>query len=193
MRSPLKAVFVFLFLSLLIIRPTPSYAWHGHDHGYIGINLGVWPGGYYGHPYYGPYYGSYYDPYYAPGYVLVSSAPTYQPVLINGVTYYVNNGVYYIYTAYGYQAVTPPATVSEPVVVSPPVVASQPAVNQGAVTMPTPQAPVIEDSVTVNIPNDRGGYTAVILKQSGKGFLGPQGEFYAEFPKVSQLKLMYGK
>lgn len=196
MRSSLKAVFIFLFLSLLIIRPTPSYAWHGHEHGYVGINLGVWPGGYYG-PYYGPYYG---DPYYAaPGYVLVSPSTSYQPVVVNGVTYYVNNGVYYIYTAYGYQAVTPPVVASQPVVVSPPVVASQPVVTsqgvviQSAVTVPTPAAADIEDTITVNVPNDKGGYTAVILKPSGKGFVGPQGEFYPEFPKVSQLKLMYGK
>ena len=184
MRSPLKVVFVFLFLSLFIIRPTPSYAW-GHDHGYVSVHLGVWPG-YYG-SYYGPYYGSYYDPYYAPGYVLVSPSTSYQPVVINGVTYYVNNGVYYIYTAYGYQAVTPPATVSQP------VVASQPVVTQSAVTPPTPAPADIEDMITVNVPNARGGYTAVILKPSGKGFVGPQGEFYTEFPKVSQLKLMYGK
>jgi len=187
MRSSLKAVFIFLFLSLLIIRPTPSYAWHGHEHGYIGVHLGVWPGEYYG-PYYGPYYGHYYDPYYAaPGYVLVSPSSSYQPVVINGVTYYVNNGVYYIYTAYGYQAVTPPVVASQPVVVS------QSVVTQNAATVPTPSAADIEDTVTVNVPNDKGGYTAVVLKPSGKGFVGPQGEFYAEFPKVSQLKLMYGK
>lgn len=50
-----------------------------------------------------------------------------------------------------------------------------------------------EDSFSVNIPNSKGGYTAVTLKASGKGFIGPQGEFYFEFPKVSQLKAMYGK
>jgi hypothetical protein len=188
MRSSLKVVFVFLFLSLLVMRPTPSYAWHGHDHGYIGVNLGVWPG-YYG---YGPYYGSYYDPYYypAPSYV-VAASPSYQPVVVNGVTYYVNNGVYYIYTAYGYQAVTPPAAVSQPVVVSQPAAVAQTVVTQPALIAPAPMD--AEESVTVNVPNDKGGYTAVVLKPSGKGFVGPQGEFYAEFPKVSQLKLMYGK
>ena len=49
------------------------------------------------------------------------------------------------------------------------------------------------DQFTVNIPNDHGGYTAVVIKRSGNGFIGPQGEFYPEFPKVSQLKIMYGK
>jgi len=46
---------------------------------------------------------------------------------------------------------------------------------------------------TVNVPNTHGGFTAVIIKRSGNGFTGPQGEFYTTFPKVSQLKVMYGK
>ncbi|MBF0504318.1 MAG: hypothetical protein HQL14_04350 [Candidatus Omnitrophica bacterium] len=190
MKNSFKAVFVLLFLSLLIVKPTPSYAWHGHDHEhtYIGVNFGLWPGGYYDH---------YYDPYYvrpySPDYVVVSPSPSYQPVVINGVTYYVNNGAYYIYTAYGYQAVTPPVVASQPVVVSGPVTTVSPVVTQPAVTLPAPVAADTGDTVSVNVPNDKGGYTAVVLKQSGKGFVGPQGEFYSEFPKVSQLKLMYGK
>ena len=50
-----------------------------------------------------------------------------------------------------------------------------------------------QDIFTVNIPNTRGGYTPVALKRSGSGFIGPQGEYYTEFPKVEQLKVMYGK
>ena len=46
---------------------------------------------------------------------------------------------------------------------------------------------------TVNIPNAVGGHTPVKLKKSGDGFIGPQGEYYSEFPSVEQLKLMYGK
>ncbi len=47
---------------------------------------------------------------------------------------------------------------------------------------------------TVNIPNEKtGGYTEVTLKRTDKGFLGPQGEFYPDFPKVAQLKAMYVK
>ena len=59
------------------------------------------------------------------------------------------------------------------------------------------QMPVVpafsQNEFTVNIPNDHRGYTAVVIKRSGNGFVGPQGEYYPEFPKVSQLKLMYGK
>ena len=50
-----------------------------------------------------------------------------------------------------------------------------------------------QDEFTVNIPNSQGGYTAVKIKRSGNGFTGPQGEFYAEFPKVEQLRAMYVK
>lgn len=185
MKITLKIAFVILFFSLLIMKPTPSYAyWHDgwRGHGYVGINLGVWPGSYYaGYPYYGyPYYA---DPYYYPSPVVVSSS-SYQPVLVNGVTYYVNNGVYYIYTQYGYQAVATPVGGSAPAV--------QPATVTATVTA-MPASISSEDSYTVNIPNDKGGYNAVLLKRSGNGFVGPQGEFYSDFPKVSQLKVMYGK
>ncbi len=50
-----------------------------------------------------------------------------------------------------------------------------------------------DGSYTVNIPNGQGGYTPVIIKKAGNGFVGPQGEYYSEFPKVSQLQAMYLK
>ncbi len=175
MKVTLKIALVFLALSLLIIPPTTSYAyWHRHGYGYVSI--GVWPGPYYYDPYYSPYYT---DPYYYPSYTVVASS-SYQPVVVNGVTYYVNNGVYYIYTQYGYQAVATPAGVSAPVI-------------QAASVTPVPVSADTGDSFTINIPNDKGGYTAVVLKKSGNGFIGPQGEFYSAFPTVSQLQAMYGK
>jgi hypothetical protein len=177
MKNILKILIVFMFLGFLVVKPTPSYAWHHRD--YIGVNFGVWPGYYYGNPYYYdyPYYPAAYYP--TPAYVVAASS-TYQPVVVNGVTYYLNNGVYYIYTQYGYQAVATPAGV------------------QGSVAQPTmvtaASASVdTEDTFTINIPNDKGGYNAVVLKRSGKGYIGPQGEFYADFPKVAQLQAMYGK
>jgi len=112
--------------------------------------------------------------------VVASPSTSYQPVIVNGVTYYVNNGAYYIYTQYGYQAVAAPVAAPGPVVVQSVGTTSVPAAGMG-------------DSITVNIPNNKGGYNAVVLKPSGKGYVGPQGEFYSEFPKVSQLQLMYGK
>ena len=47
-------------------------------------------------------------------------------------------------------------------------------------------------SFEINIPNKNGGYTTVILKRSGGGFTGPQGEYYEEFPKVDKLQVIYG-
>ncbi len=120
MKNTLKIAVFFLFLSIFVFKPTSSFAyWHDHDRGYVGVHLGVWPGSYYyGSPYYNPYYA---DPYYYPTYptypaYAVVSPSSYQPVVVNGVTYYVNNGVYYIYTQYGYQAVATPAGVSAPVI-----------------------------------------------------------------------------
>ncbi|HPS20492.1 MAG TPA: hypothetical protein PKY78_05850 [Candidatus Omnitrophota bacterium] len=51
----------------------------------------------------------------------------------------------------------------------------------------------VQSSFTVNVPNSKGSYTAVEIKKSGKGYVGPQGEYYAEFPSVEQLKAMYAK
>jgi len=50
-----------------------------------------------------------------------------------------------------------------------------------------------QDAVTVNVPNSNGSYTAVVLKRSGNGFVGPQGEFYTQVPTTDQLKVMYGR
>jgi hypothetical protein len=178
MKITLKIFLIFLFLGLLTAQPTPSYAWHRH--GFVGVSLDLWPGPYYygyGYPYY-PYYSSP-EPYYYPGYATVSS-PSFQPVLVNGVTYYVNNGTYYLYTQYGYQAVPAPGGMSAPVVQTTTQVTTSPASDTA-------------DAITVNVPNGKGGYTAVVLKRSGTGFVGPQGEFYPEFPKVAQLQVVYGK
>jgi hypothetical protein len=208
MRHIYKISFAVLIIGLFIFWPGSSYAdWnnhsnsgnshvsgnshssgsgnnghghdgHGHDrgHSYIGVNFSFWPDTYY-----------YNTPYYPPDDVLV--APNvYQPVVVNGETYYMNNGAYYAYTSYGYQAIAPPVTV-----VQPPVVIDNQAQPAGPVITTVGSTANTSDSFTINIPNNKGGYTAVTLKRSGNGYIGPQGEFYQEFPKVSQLEVMYGK
>jgi uncharacterized protein YcfJ len=50
-----------------------------------------------------------------------------------------------------------------------------------------------DDVFTVNVPNNRGGFVPVLIKRSGTGYFGPQGEYYPEFPKVSQLQAMYAR
>jgi hypothetical protein len=164
MRNIFGALFVVLIISLLIMRPTSSYAdFHGHDghgrdggHGhdgghrhevrhdrsFVSFDFSVWPGNY--------YYGAPYYPYYPPD----------------------------MYDGDNYQVATQPVTnYQQPATVLPPTVDTD---NQ-------------LDSLTINIPNDKGSYTAITLKKSGNGYVGPQGEFYPEFPKVAKLKVIYGK
>ncbi len=66
----------------------------------------------------------------------------------------------------------------------------------GYVVVPAPviiqSPPQIPEMSTINIPNSRGGYTSVTLRRSGNGFVGPQGEYYPNYPSVEQLKTMYG-
>jgi len=126
------------------------------------------------------------------GAVVTALPPQAQLVVVDGVPYYTVNGVTYISTTYGYQVVPPPRVV---------VVRTEPGLPQTALIAPPaasapvaiPPAPAGDESFTVNIPNARGSYSGVTMKRMGNGFVGPQGEFYSEFPKVEQLKLMYGK
>lgn len=78
--------------------------------------------------------------------------------------------------------------VTSPIVETPEII-EQPT----AITPVQINTSVEDDAFTINIPNSAGGYTGVLLKRSGKGFIGPQGEFYPIFPRVAQLKVMYGQ
>lgn len=99
--------------------------------------------------------------------------PRYTTVVVSGVPYYYYDNVYYrAYPSGGYVVVPAPVTTSAVVVNATPEVVQQ-------------------DVFTVNIPDSRGGYVPVILKKAKNGFIGPQGEFYPEFPSVEQLRLMY--
>lgn len=172
------------------------YRWHEHPQ--WGLHIHFLPAGYFTvwvgmHRYY--YYDGLYYTYIGGDYVLVNPPlgahvsvipPDFQPVIVNGVTYYTDNGVYYILTRHhGYKVVVAPAIYAQQVQ----VVAAQPVATIAA-------APVVvnsQDTFPVNIPNNTGGYSTVIIKKSGNGYVGPQGEFYAQFPSVAQLKAMYGK
>ena len=119
--------------------------------------------------------------------------PDFQPISVNGRIYYTNNGIYYILTEHhGYKVVPAPVVYEQPQQ----VVVAQP-VQQVVVAQPAPAvvaaSPVDQDSFPVNVPNNTGGYTTVLIKKSGNGYVGPQGEFYANFPSVAQLKAMYVK
>ncbi|MBF0490467.1 MAG: hypothetical protein HQL15_07595 [Candidatus Omnitrophica bacterium] len=204
------------FLSLiLLIQPKLSYADWGdhrgaehresghrevarnyryHDHPSFGIRLSILPRGYFsvwqgGSRYY--YYEGLYYTRLGHEYVLVRPPlgaivreipQDFHTVMINGMTYYTDDGIYYVYTRRGYQVVRKPLTVIERA----PVYVSSPRV---------PVATTIDsqDLYNVNIPNHQGGYSSVMIRRSGRGFVGPQGEFYEEFPKVEHLRVMYQK
>jgi len=174
------------------------YGWRDHPH--YGYHVDFLPVGYFtiwagGVRYY--YYDGLYYSYVGNGdYVLVNPPigayvsvipPDFQPVSINGRIYYTNNGVYYVLTEHhGYRVVEPPVVYAQPQQ----VVVTQP-IQQVVVQAPAPV--VSDDAFPINVPNNSGGYTAVLIKRSGNGYVGPQGEFYATFPSVAQLKAMYGK
>ncbi len=112
--------------------------------------------------------------------VVIATVPAgYHKVIIDGRSYYSYNGVYYSRVARGYQVVEPPSSV----IVEPDIVSEDVAANVSGGDF--------SGSFTVNIPDSKRGYTAVTLKRSGSGYVGPQGEFYSEFPKVEQLRAMY--
>jgi len=187
------------------------YRWHDHPHyGYHMHFLPpgavtIWVGGirYY-------YYDGLFYSYVGDGDFIIVNPPIgayvdvipqdFQPVNINGRIYYTDNGVYYLLTHHhGYKVVEAPVigyVGPTQVVVAQPqqVVVSQP-VQQVVVAQPAPApTPVYaQDSFPVNIPNNSGGFSTVVIKKSGNGYVGPQGEFYASFPTVAQLKAMYVK
>jgi hypothetical protein len=172
------------------------YGWHDHPH--YGWHVHFLPAGYFtiwagGVRYY--YYDGLYYTYVGHGdYVLVNppigayvnAIPSdFQAMNINGRIYYTNNGVYYILTEHhGYKVVPTPVIYAQP---------QQVVVAQPVTTVEAAPAVVSQDAFPVNVPNNNGGYTAVIIKKSGNGFVGPQGEYYTTFPSVTQLKAMYGK
>jgi hypothetical protein len=115
-----------------------------------------------------------------------------QPVIVDGTPYYNINGVTYMYTPYGYQVVPQPKTIIVKNYVSTES-ATAPALLSAPTAIPGADTGSDADTFTVNVPNPKGAYTPVALKRSGNGFVGPQGEYYAEFPRVEQLKVMYAK
>ena len=143
--------------------------------------------------------------------------PRHTTVVYSGVPYYYADGYYYrVYDQGGYVVVQPPIVaqtiITQPVITQPLVMAQQvptvsvgPAPTAAAVAQTTgaatqtvsssavsaAQTAPSADAVTINIPNSKGGYTPVVLTKAGTGYIGPQGEYYAENPTVAQLKTLY--
>ncbi len=95
-----------------------------------------------------------------------------QIVAIDGQTYYTYDNTYYVHGSSGYTVVQTPVVKN---VVTQKITSSS------------------EDSFVVNVPNSNGSFTPVVLKKSGDGYIGPQGEYYPQNPTIEQLKAMYAK
>lgn len=108
----------------------------------------------------------------AVGALVDSLPPRYTTVVVENTPYYYYDNYYYRPYPYGGYVIVPPPPATPPVVI----------VSQ-----------TVQEVSTINIPNSRGGYTAVTLRRSGNGFVGPQGEYYTNNPTVEQLKILYGK
>lgn len=154
--------------------------------GYTTVAVGGVPYYYYDNLYYRPGPGGYVVVQPPVGAVVPTIPQNYPSVVVDGVTYYNINGATYVAAPNGYQVVPQPRTVVVNNAAPAPAVAPAQAVPTSPVASP-------EGSFTVNVPNSQGGYTPVMLKKSGTGYVGPQGEFYTEFPRIEQLKAMYGK
>lgn len=86
---------------------------------------------------------------------------------VGGSRYYYYNHTYYRDCPGGYMVVPAPAVVTQ-----------QPSYGQ---------------TITINVPNSNGTYTAVTLVRRNNGYIGPQGEFYSGNPTIDQLIALYAK
>ncbi len=121
----------------------------------------------------------------------------YTIVRIGGVPYYYFDGGYYRPSGAGYVVVPQPEQNAAPAEQQPPAGAPQATEQPSAPPVSGEEGRSLSgaqatDTVTVSVPNAKGGYTAVKLVKRGGGYVGPQGEFYSGHPTVDQLKALYG-
>ena len=95
---------------------------------------------------------------------------------VDGVPYYTYNDVYYQHTPKGYEVINKPYSKRA----------------KRAKVANKHGNSELEDSITLSIRNREGGYFSITVKPSGDGYIGPQGEYYDEFPKMEHLKMIYG-
>ena len=127
------------------------------------------------------------------GAVVPALPPGYTVVYMGSVPYYYYGNAYYAAAPNGYVVTAPPA-IAAPIAVAPsvtPVQAPAPAPISQQPVAPVANEP--SDAVETYIPNGNGSFTVVTLRNTEKGFFGPQGEFYADHPTEDQLKARYCK
>ena len=127
------------------------------------------------------------------GAVVPALPPGYTVVYMGGMPYYYYGNAYYAAAPNGYVVTAPPA-IATPMVVAPgaaPVQSPVPAPIAQQSVAPAANQP--SSAVETYIPNGNGSFTVVTLQKTDKGFMGPQGEFYADHPTEDQLKARYCK
>jgi hypothetical protein len=116
----------------------------------------------------------------------------YTTVIVGGAPYYYFDGTYFRPNGPGYVVVTVPESNASPMDQPPPPSAAPQAAEQAPSPSGGEAKALSSDTVTVNVPNSKGGFTPVQLIKHGSGYIGPQGEFYPAHPTVDQLKALYG-
>lgn len=98
---------------------------------------------------------------------------------------------YFYYEADAYPSditvVAPPSVTA--VVEEPPTEVS---IANATQAVSSEQQTASSDTLTIGVPNVKGGFTSVKLVKYGNGYIGPQGEFYAGHPSLDELKALYG-
>jgi len=167
-----KLCLVVILSLVLSLSAASAFAWGGHRRYY-------WRGG----------------GWYGPGWLgidvavsalaigaVVDGLPAgYTTVAVGGVPYYYYGGYYYRHYPYGYVVVPQP-------VVTPNVVYAPTAYEAAPLSVTQSQG----KTVTINVPNSKGGYTPVTLVKYKSGYIGPQSEYYEGHATVEQLRALYG-
>jgi hypothetical protein len=158
-------------------------AWSGHRG-----SGNYYNSGYYHRNYRGSYgWGSYW-PYWSTGTYFTYLPDDYTTVYVDGAPYYYCDGYYFSpYSNGGYVIVPEPVPAAAAQEQEATVQASSD--EQPLAAHPTSTS---SDTVTINIPNLKGGFTPVRLIKHKNGYFGPQGEFYTGHPTVAALKALYG-
>lgn len=175
-----------LVLLLLVCASIPSFAWgpyYGH---------GGWGGRGWGGRGWGP--GG--QAMFWTGFGLTCGA-----LALGAASAYANPPVYY---ANPYPVYAPaPVVYQQPVVYQsapqtiyiqqqqPNIVYTQPQPQTIVIQQPEAPAQPTQQSYSVRWQNTNGSTTVVPLRQSGNGWLGPQGEYYPAYPTVEQLSPRY--
>lgn len=182
-KSLLKVILMVLVFGVTVQKAEASLGWN--DQGRWGHRGRHYDGGGHHHRHHRHHrHGYHHQPYFHPTVIFPSK---YVTVIIGGRTYYRCDGRYYRRHRGEYIVVDPSFDHDD----------DHHFVSHGREKRNKSYAKVDidddTDSFTVNVPRSYGGYQGVVLTKKGRGFVGPQGEFYSEFPSVEQLKEMYGK